>query len=112
MGGATLMEGKNIIDPYVDTQFGEGYSPEKFQLIKMGMTMEQVTCIVGKPLGSEEAYGDSTKTEYYYTGDGKLLHQSQQAGKEGYDDFAWYRSSVIVDSNNIVVGIDMGWSYD
>lgn len=43
---------------------------------------------------------------------GKLLNKTPDNGRNGYDDFAWYRSTVTFDTNNIVIDIDFGWSYD
>jgi len=35
LGGILTSEGKNIVYPYIDTQFATHYSPEKFELIKL-----------------------------------------------------------------------------
>ncbi|MCL2327169.1 MAG: hypothetical protein FWC39_01515 [Bacteroidetes bacterium] len=111
-------ERKHLIDPYIDTQFAPDYTPEKFEGIKMGMTINEVETIVGKPFHTNNPpvfyhiADDSTKIEYVYTGDGKLLHKMQEQGKRYYYDCAWYYSSVVVDTNNIVVEINKVWCYD
>jgi len=113
-----LGERKHLIDIYIDTHFAPDYSPEKFDKIKIGMTLNEVESIIGKPFYTHtppvfyHIANDSTKTEYVYTGDGKLLSKMREQGKRYYYDCAWYRSYVIFDTNNIVVEINKGWSYD
>ena len=113
-----LGERKHLIDPYIDTHFATDYSPEKFDKIKIGMTVDEVESLIGKPFYTcippifYHIADDSTKIEYNYTGDGKLLNKMREQGKRYYYDCAWYRSLVIFDTNNIVVGINKGWSYD
>jgi outer membrane protein assembly factor BamE (lipoprotein component of BamABCDE complex) len=112
LGWIALNENIHPIDPYIDTCFAPDYSPEKFNDIKIGMTLDEVELIIGKPLYSYYVYDDSTKINYDYTCDGKLLSKAQQKGKRNYYDCAWYRSSIIIDMHNIVIEIDKGWSYD
>ena len=121
-----LGERKHLIDIYIDTQFAPDYSPAKFDKIKTGMTLNEVEAIIGKPFYTHIPYvfydvesdslyyveNVSNEIEYVYTGDGKLLNKMQKQGKRYYYDCAWYRSSILVDTNNIVVGINKGWSYD
>ena len=108
LGRVSLMEGKHIIDPYIDTEFAKNYSPEKFEKIKIGMTIDEACKIIGEPLYKEQGYIDT----YYYTGDGKLLHLPKYNGQSGYD-FAWYRSTLKVSiTTNKIIYIDKGWSYD
>lgn len=102
LGRAPLMEGKHMVEPYIDTYFAENYSPEKFDQIELGMTKEEVIEIIGAPLWTGSGYFDSLTTNYHYTGDGKLSN----------DDFAWYRSTVGFDTTERVVYLDKGWSYD
>lgn len=105
IGGALTIEGKNILSPYIDTQFAPQYSPEKFELIKKGQTVEEVEKILGQPLHKNL---DSTnhKTEYWYTMDGKLSVNN----KEG--DFAWYVSIIYFDPKGRVADIIKEWAYD
>lgn len=110
IGGAPLMEGKHPINPYIDTYFAENYSPEKFDLIKLGMKRIQVVKLIGKPLHIGSGYYDSIPINYHYTGDGKL-HKTNDTYKPGYD-FAWYRSTIGFNDTGLVVYIDKGWSYD
>jgi len=111
LGQATLIEGKNIINPYIDTVFGENYTPNKFDQIKIGMKKQQVLDLIGNPLNTSINSHDSLVTNYNYTGDGKLLVLNGiNNGK--YGDFAWYRSIIGFDKNNIVVYLNKGWSYD
>ncbi len=111
LGAVPLVEGRHIIKPYIDTRFSENYSPEKFEEIETGMTKNQVEYLIGRPLRIGKGYDDSLVTNYHYTGDGKLLNLRKPV-EQHYDDFAWYRSTVGFDTNNIVVFIYKGWSYD
>jgi outer membrane protein assembly factor BamE (lipoprotein component of BamABCDE complex) len=111
-GQIPLVEGKHFFKPYIDTQFAKDYSPEKFELIKIGMTEDSVINIIGQPLYKGNGYKDELNTNFHYTGDGKLLSSTKDDGQNGYDDYAWYRSSVEFNSENIVVSTNKGWSYD
>ena len=119
-GRLTLGEGKHLIDPYIDTEFAPDYSPKKFNKIKIGMTVDEVESIIGKPFYKHPDYCDTTNIDYVYTNDGKLWGKMKEEKRRYYEecfwivtDFAWYRSYVIVDTNNnIVVEINKGWSYD
>lgn len=105
IGGALTVESKNIFFPYIDTQFASQYSPEKFELIKIGQTLEEVEKIIGQPL-QKNIDSKNGRAEYLYTNDGKLL----SIKKSG--DFAWYRSIIYFDEQDKVINIDKGWSYD
>ncbi len=111
-GVLSISEGKHLFKPYVDTIFAENYTPEKFKNIKIGMSTSEVKLIIGKPLYINTFYPDSTKTEYSYTGDGKLYEISRRNKlHQDYYDCAWYRSNIII-YNDTVVDISKGWSYD
>jgi len=112
LGQVPLIEGKHLIDPYIDTEFAKNYSPEKFERIKVGMTITEAIRILGEPLHKGPGYSDTLNTNYHYTGDGKLLHLTKDNGQNGYDDFAWYRSTLEVDGANTIIFIDKGWSHD
>jgi outer membrane protein assembly factor BamE (lipoprotein component of BamABCDE complex) len=112
MGKITLSEGKHLLDPYIDTYFAVDYTPEKFNLIKSGMTFDEVKMIIGAPLYKSPESNNSTKMNYYYTADGKLLGKAREQERQDYDDCAWYRSTVTFDTNNVVIDIDKGWSFD
>ncbi len=105
IGAGLTIEGKNIFSPYIDTQFASQYSPEKYELVKIGQTVEEVENIIGQPL-KKNIDSINRRVEYWYTMDGKLL----QDKKEG--DFAWYISIVTFDSKGKVILIDKGWAYD
>jgi len=111
LGIAPLSEGKHIIRPYIDTHFAEEYSPEKFDHIKLGMRKSEVVKLIGEPLYKGEGYYDTLITNFYYTGDGKLLNR-RKPGVQEYDDFAWYRSTIGFDTTETVVYLDKGWSRD
>ena len=112
IGQVPLIEGKHLLKPYIDTQFAKDYSPEKFDKIKIGMTIDEAIKIVGEPLYKEQGYYKTLNTSYHYTGDGKLLNSTKDIGQNGYDDFAWYRSILEVDEANKIIYIDKGWSHD
>lgn len=103
------MEGYNIFEPYIDTEFGENYTPEKFEQITEAFTKEEVLKTVGNPLFIHKDTLTG-KMEFTYTNDGFLRRKSNR----NYDigDFAWYRSSVHFDSIGKITWIDKGWSYD
>ncbi len=105
IGGALTIEGKNIFYPYIDTQFASQYSPEKFELIKVGQTIKDVEKIIGQPLRKNV---DSTnhRTEYWYTMDGKLSVNNKNG------DFAWYISVVYFNDKGKVAEVEKGWGYD
>jgi len=108
-GGVSLMEGYNIFDPYIDTEFAENYTPKKFDLITVNFTKEEVINTVGKPLF---IFTDtvSNQTEFIYTNDGFLIQKSNR--EYDINDYAWYRSSIYFDLNGKIIRIDKGWSYD
>ncbi|HEX4886823.1 MAG TPA: hypothetical protein VFV37_02150 [Luteibaculaceae bacterium] len=112
IGQVPLIEGKHLLKPYIDTEFAKDYSPEKFDKIKIGMTINEAIKIVGEPLYKGQGYNDPLNTNYYFTGDGKLLNSKKDKGQSGYEDFAWYRSTLEVDRNNKINYIDKGWSHD
>src|SRR5690606_16119985 len=99
-----LIEGKHIINPYIDTNFSELYHPKKFDKIKIGMSKNEVTTIIGNPLSI-------SGNTYYFTDDGKAFSK-RKFSESGYFDYAWYRSNVTFDSLGKVIYIDKGWSYD
>jgi len=104
-GAANLIEGKNLFFPYADTEFASKYTPEKFNKIKEGQTIEEVTKILGEPLFKhiDSIYNG---VEFVYTNDGKLM-KNKKSG-----DLAWYRSTIYFNSKKKVIKIDKGWSYD
>lgn len=108
-GGVSLMEGYNIFDPYIDTEFAENYTPNKFDLITVELTKEEVISTIGKPL---YIFKDTitNRIKYHYTNDGFLKRKSNR--KYQINDFAWYRSSVYFDLKGEITNIDKGWSYD
>lgn len=111
-GMVPLIEGKHLLDPYIDTNFAQNYSPEKFDEIEVRMTLEEVKRIVGEPLYIDGGYKDTTNANYQYTTDARLLGIARKNNQVGYYDFAWYRSSVEFDKENVVAFIDKGWSHD
>jgi hypothetical protein len=102
LGGAILVEGRHFLDPYIDTEFAKDYTPEKFDQIRLGMTIEDAIQIIGEPLSKWRDHGGDLHTDYDYTTDGKL--------SEG--DCAWYLSSLKVDSTHTIIDINTGWIYD
>lgn len=109
LGGISLIEGYNIFEPYIDTEFGENYTPEKFDLINEEFTKDDVLKTLGEPLFIRK---DTLKneTQFIFTSDGFLKQKNKR--KYVIGDFAWYRSSVYFDSIGKIIRIDKGWSYD
>lgn len=112
LGQLPLVEGRHLFDPYIDTQFAKDYDPNAFDKIEVGMSVSEVKKIIGEPLYKGHGYKDTLNTNYYYTGDGKLLNSTRDNGQNGYGDFAWYRSTLEIDRTGKVVYIDKGWSHD
>ena len=127
LGCSTLTGGKHLINPYIDTRFAPDYSPEKFDKIKVGMTLDEVESIIGKPIRNLTDFFDSTKIRYHYTDNLVLADKNakwEQKQEKGYYDYpplypsclcdyryAWYCSSITFDKNNIVVEIYKEWLY-
>lgn len=111
-GEIIVGESKHLFKPYIDTFFADNYTPEKFNQIQIGWRLDEVKTLIGEPIYIDTNYNDKTKLDYNYTGDGKLISETNNQKRSRYYDFAWYRSSVTIDTNNIVVSIDKGWSYD
>jgi hypothetical protein len=108
-GRISLMEGYNIFNPYIDTEFAENYTPKKFEVITSDFTKEKVLKTIGKPLF---IITDtiSNQTEFIYTNDGFLRRKSNR--EYNINDFAWYRSSISFNSKWEIINIDRGWSFD
>lgn len=104
-----LIEGKYFLNKYIDTQFAEHYTPEKFEQIKVGMEISEVINLIGQPLLKDKV---DKHTNYYYTTDGKVLKEGKGKIIRWYDDFAWYQSMISVSSENIVISVNKGWLHD
>jgi len=103
-GQFPLIEGKHFLNKYIDTKFAEDYSPEKFEQIKVGMELGEVTYLIGQPLHIR-SYGSNNI--YQYTNSSGLT----KVDKGRYSRFVWYNSMVEVSLDNIVVKVDKGWIY-
>ena len=110
LGQIQLIEGKHIIYPYLDTKFADDYTPEKFDKIKIGMSIKEVKEIIGEPFHVAKGYKDSINLNLHYTGDGKLSSKLKLTDK--YSDLAWYYSSLEINEEKKVIGIKKGWAYD
>ncbi len=110
MGAVTLGEGYNMFNPYADTEFAKDYSPEKFSLVKAGMTITEIKKITGDPLNSSY---DTLRTliHHSYTRDGYLMRRTDTHFKFA-GDLAWYGSSVEYNTDSIAVKVFAGWYYD
>ena len=110
-GRLVLVEGYHPLEPLIDTYHRDDYSIQKFDRLKVGDTKQSAIDLVGPPLYN---YTDTIvhTVTYYFTGDGKLLGKANDQNKREYLDFAWYRSSITVDSNEVIIDINKGWSYD
>lgn len=110
LGLGSTSESYCWLKPYIDTKFAKDYTPEKFELIKLGMKEETVKTLVGEPIGTYEQINFPQK-EVYYTQDGFLFEKADKKGIEGAD-FAWYMSTITYNENKEVIKIDKGWSFD
>ena len=111
-GKLFLIEGKNILNPYIDTQFAAKYTPDKFDKITIGMKESEVLSILGQPMYKGDGYKDSLNVNYQYTTDGKLLNTKYDYKNNTYDDFAWYQSALELDKKGKVVAIYKCWCHD
>jgi len=111
IGQFPLIEGKYLWNKYIDTQFAKDYSPEKFELIKVGMELNEVVNIIGEPLTKYNGDTPTLIRSYSYTENGKLQNSLKERPKWNCD-FAWYRSVVNINSEDIVISIDKGWMYN
>ncbi len=111
IGQIPLMEGYNVFFPYIDTKFGEGYTPEKFDKIKLNDSKEHVLSTLGNPLFIfKDTINNLPIRSYHYTNDGYFMNSNGQTNF--VNDFAWYRSNLTINNKNKVIYIDYGWSYD
>ena len=106
LGAAPLIEGRNLINPYIDTEFAENFTPEKLEFIKVGMTEEEVIEKLGMPLSITE--GVNNLKGYQYSKDGKLLESRR---RHLINDFAWYACFINIE-NGKVTKIDKFWAFD
>lgn len=67
-------------NPWIDTVCAPGFTEEKFQQIKIGMTIKEVEALLGPPLNVPDWNTDF----YHYTSDGKCW----------FWDFAWNQRSI------------------
>lgn len=101
------MEGHYDQDPYIDTIFAKGFTPEKFEQIEVGMPKDKVILLVGEPL-THDAFGIRNSEDIHqivmpddprvqdcwrYSSDGKLA---------GNGDASWY-SFLICFKDDIVL---------
>lgn len=104
-------ESIHLLNPYIDTEFAENYTPERFDLIKVGMTKIEVEKIIGNPYTTSYEINTSIITTCGYTQDGRLNRIANEKQIRG-GDYAWYRSSIEFGEGDKVKKIDKGWSYD
>ena len=76
--------------PEIDTKFGDGYSEENFNQIKIGMLKSQVISKLGAPI------------EIVTAADGKISLWYSQDGNCSWGDFAWLGRTVIVQDDKVI----------
>lgn len=97
-----------IFDPYVDTQWNDKFSPEKFDLIEARHDSTLVLEFLGQPLYREVTYDSLTK--FTFTQDGKLMDkETPWYMSSGY---AWCEFGLTIDSTGHVHSKGKGWRYD
>jgi len=109
-GAVSLSEGYNVFDPYADTEFAKDYTPEKFKLVKEGMTMRDVITVSGEPMNISY---DTIRglIVHTYTRDG-YLRRIADKNFSLCGDLAWYGSSVEYNKDSIAVHVYARWYYD
>ena len=112
-GARFLMEGYNILNPYVDTEFGENYTPQKFDLINVNHSKQYVLSTIGPPLYKyEKLHRKDSITIYSYTSDGYFSRSNKKHTSCLIEDYAWYRSKLMFNKEDKVIAINKGWSHD
>lgn len=86
-------EKKFVYFPLADTVHSKGFTLERFESIKPGMTRQQVEDLIGKPHSSADGYFDGEPGCESQTGDGAAW----------FSDFSWFDSAVCYDKNDRVV---------
>ena len=100
-----------LFDKYIDTHMAKEYNPEKFDQIHLKMDKSAVLDILGEPLYIRLDTTSGKRLErYIYTSDGKIFYKKMPWYMA--NDYAWYRSSLKFNAQDIVVHIDKGWSCD
>tara|TARA_R110002124_G_C8724224_1_gene495997 strand:+ start:288 stop:692 length:405 start_codon:yes stop_codon:yes gene_type:complete len=111
-GQMSLMEGKNLFAPYIDTEFAQDYTPQKFDLITYDFNIDSVFSLIGMPLHEfRDTIDGQIQIRCNYTNDAYLGRQDKNKHLM-IGDFAWYRSSITFDTNGKILNINKGWSYD
>lgn len=100
-------EGKHFLFPHIDTHFSKDFKIEKWEKIRIGMSMDTVKQFLGEPLSSSMAKQSPFRPpcatfEMHYSGDG--------ASK--FADFAWQSFDIFFDEHNKVVSKSSEWFYD
>ena len=80
-------EGYNPINPLIDTVLAENFSEEKFNSIQVGMSIKDVTALIGEPFRTQDLKNNINL--WYYSHDGKCE----------WGDFAWIGYCVQFDKN-------------
>ncbi len=111
IGQAPLIEGYNLFFPYIDTEFGKEYTPDKFDQIKLYDSKEHVLLTLGSPLYTfKDTVNNVQISKFTYTNDGYFKQSNKIIYSVG--DFAWYRSNITFNNKDQVIYIDKGWSFD
>lgn len=127
-------ENKNVLFPYLDTQFPAGFDKSKFEQIKIGMSVTTVESIIGKPITyfvperTSRREGDTSITVMYNQSQVKVSWDANkeswthfnmyvyayysQDGNWKYGDYAWKEYTLIYDANGRVEEITNRWAYD
>ncbi|HEX2851755.1 MAG TPA: outer membrane protein assembly factor BamE [Opitutaceae bacterium] len=92
------MERYCLLYPGIDTRYAPAFSETAFARIKVGMTREEVTALLGPPLHSSAR---GTGLRWDYTQDGKCV----------WADWAWLGRSVVFKEERVVEKISCVW-YD
>ncbi len=99
------MEQKFILNKYIDTEFAEGFTQQKFNGIIRGESVYDFINRIGEPLVIDTFKINQGKTlviRYSYSMDGNCR----------WGDFAWKSYEVIFDSNMVVIDKKVIWYYD
>ena len=118
--GSVASEGYVWFDPYIDTWYAPGYTPELESRIKVGMSCEEVEAVIGAPLYVNPPNRFQPGLfGAVYTNDGGhdrrlgIDHRHPRHKCFPYHkDFAWHYFNVMYDSTDVVRKVYSGWAYD
>ena len=92
------LEHRSILWPWIDTVQANGYSERSFQMIRVGMTRQQVDALMCKPLGIATIDADFSRMIDLPAGAspdlGEVRYSYTMDGRCPWGNFAWFAREV------------------